>query len=258
MKQIINIYRHITTNIGDLFSTPALYFDELKGIERLDIWKDDFIKLKGLIKDKVIILGGGGLIANSDFEENIRLIINAKPKYAIFWGAGHNTHNGSQIVYPDYVKQFDLVGIRDFNVKEYQWVPCSSCLHPLFNEKYKITHPVVVYEHKNFPLNITEYPIMNNRGDDLSKVLQFLSSGEVVITNTYHGAYWATLLGRKVIVIDPFSTKFSGLKHQPTFASINSYENNLNDLISYPESLEECIQANLNFNKQFIALTNLK
>jgi hypothetical protein len=38
---------------------------------------------------------------------------------------------------------------------------------------------------------------------------------DVVVANTYHGAYWATLLGRRVIVAAPFSNKFFGFRHEP-------------------------------------------
>ena len=46
---------------------------------------------------------------------------------------------------------------------------------------------------------------------DENKTIEFIGSGDVVVTNSYHGAYWATLLG-KVVVAFPWASKFYGLK----------------------------------------------
>ena len=104
----------------------------------------------------------------------------------------------------------------------------------------------------------------------MEKVLDFLGSGETVLTSSYHGVYWATLLGRKVLAF-PFSSKFYTLKHKPNmypvelwlrkkksfierlnfryknkfyFPSTNSWQSLLKDSQSYPESLEECRHKN--------------
>lgn len=43
---------------------------------------------------------------------------------------------------------------------------------------------------------------LTNSAMNLETAVSFLGSSEVVLTTSYHGLYWATLLGRKVIVLE--------------------------------------------------------
>ena len=108
---------------------------------------------------------------------------------------------------------------------------------------------VVVYEHKNHPLNIEGFPKMTNREMQLDTVLAFLGSATTVITNTYHGVYWATLLKRKVVVVDPWSTKFQAFKHAPAFAQLDNWRSHIKEAKIYVEALNECREANLRFSE---------
>jgi hypothetical protein len=45
--------------------------------------------------------------------------------------------------------------------------------------------------------------------EDEARIFAWLGSSETVVTNSYHGAYWATLFGRKVIVVNAYSGKFT-------------------------------------------------
>jgi hypothetical protein len=165
----------------------------------------------------------------------------------VIWGAGHNIHDKREIYsFPSFIKNFDLVGIRDHNQLE-SWVPCPSCLHTAFDRDYQIDHNFIVYEHKDHPLNINKAPRRNNRSRDIESVISFLGSGETIITNTYHGVYWGTLLNRKVIIIDPFSSKFYGFKHPHPISTLSGWKH-VNNTVYYPTALEECRTANLKFN----------
>jgi hypothetical protein len=55
------------------------------------------------------------------------------------------------------------------------------------------------------------------------EIVRFLGGANTVVTNTYHGAYWATLLNKKVVVYKPWSSKFHTLKYTPTFANESNY-----------------------------------
>jgi len=57
-------------------------------------------------------------------------------------------------------------------------------------------------------------PHMTNLAGDMEEVIAFLASGEVVVTSSYHGAYWARLLGRKVALL-PRGSKFWHLPPAP-------------------------------------------
>ncbi len=169
-----------------------------------------------------------------------------------------------------YLEKFDLVGIRDFSISGYDWLPCASCMHKSFYKKREIKHEFVVFSHKKFLLNIENFPRMTNECNDIEKVLDFLGSGDTVLTSSYHGVYWATLLGRKVLAF-PFSSKFYTLKYKPSmypvemwfkknksfidklnfryknkfcFPSADGWQSLLKDCQSYPESLEECRHKN--------------
>ena len=282
MQSIINCYATDRKNIGDSLSSPLNYF-ELPGakIEKLDIRLP--VKAEEL-EGKHIIIGGGGLLFPR-FLPEITTIINArKRKKLIAWGIGQQIYVRKKgKLFPRYItdeainsfdysylENFDLVGIRDFGILGYDWLPCASCMHKSFDKKREIKHEFVVFSHKKFLLNIENFPRLTNECNDMEKVLDFLGSGETVLTSSYHGVYWATLLGRKVLAF-PFSSKFYTLKHKPNmypvelwlrkkksfierlnfryknkfyFPSTNSWQSLLKDSQSYPESLEECRHKN--------------
>jgi len=96
-------------------------------------------------------------------------------------------------------------------------------------------------------LDIEGFEKMSAHGKDLSDVVPFLGSSEVVLTNTYHGVYWATLLGKKVIIVNPFSSKFYGMKHEHPTASEDDWKSKLEQTNSYPNALEESRDANVTF-----------
>jgi len=91
---------------------------------------------------------------------------------------------------------------------------------------------------------------MTNNGYDLESVIQFLSTGEFVITNSYHGAYWAQLLGRKVIS-SSWSTKFLNMKHQVILANPNEWYSKMDQATSY-DILEEYRDCNDKFFKKIV------
>ncbi|CAL4869162.1 hypothetical protein MMA231_03453 (plasmid) [Asticcacaulis sp. MM231] len=153
---------------------------------------------------------------------------------------------------PDYLKAFDLVGVRDFGT-EYRWVPCASCMLPQLDKPYVVQHEVVIYEHKRIPIPLNGTPRLSNDGNDIDAVLAFLASGETVITNSYHGAYWATLLGKRVIAI-PNMSKMYRFKHFPVVCRADEWKRFSALTRAYPEALAECRAANLAFFEEVKAL----
>ncbi|AFY34108.1 hypothetical protein [Calothrix sp. PCC 7507] len=275
MKSIINYHVNDPTNIGDLFSAPTLYFDfPGYSVERADIRT---IKEED-IKGKHIIVGGGGLIF-SRFLDNFSKLIEAKQQTKLIaWGIGQQIYGSYKLDdihsfdYSQYTKGFDLVGIRDINYRD-NWVPCASCMHTAFDKKRNIKHEFVVFSHKKFQIKIDGFPTMTNDNQDIEEILDFLGSGETILTSSYHGAYWGTLLGRKVLSF-PFSSKFYTFKHLPGIfpvqkwiqprinfsifkktlfelqyknkfsCKVNDWQNFLQNCKSYPESLDENRERN--------------
>ena len=82
-------------------------------------------------------------------------------------------------------------------------------------------------------------------------MINFLGSAELVITNSYHGAYWATLLKRKVVVMQPFSSKFLGFRH-PLVVANNFDITDIKNLPVYPNALKEAREANSKFAKKVL------
>ncbi|MBD2594677.1 hypothetical protein H6G74_10100 [Nostoc spongiaeforme FACHB-130] len=276
MKSIINYHVIDSTNIGDLFSVPTKYFN-FPGytVEQADIRT---INLEDA-RDKHIIVGGGGLLYSPFLQSFSKLVESQAGTKLIAWGIGQQLYGNSYTLaelqnfnYSQYLENFDLIGVRDF-VNKYNWVPCASCMHPAFDKKREIKHEFVVFSHKKFQIKIRDFPKMTNNNQNIEEILDFLGSGETILTSSYHGAYWGTLLGRKVLCF-PFSSKFYTLKHTPAilpvqkwlqqkikfslfgktffelyyknkfFCKTDDWQNYLKDCKAYPESLNEYRERN--------------
>lgn len=123
-------------------------------------------------------------------------------------------------------------------------------MHPLF-DKY-IDNPKKnvfgIYEHKDVPLDVKgiDIPKFTNFGSNLESKLSFISGCEFIITNTYHGAYWATLCRCKVIVI-PFKSSLLSFRHKPIFCRSDLTDAHLDAAQVYENSLSESRLENINF-----------
>lgn len=240
----INFHRRNRNNVGDLRCGPAEYVDFLCDFKMIEIFR---CRRPMRLADKPVIVGGGGLLGNEFFADQLENIVRSRPKLLVCWGAGQNAHHSSSVQYPEVLARFDLVGLRDYG-NPYEWVPCASCLHPAFDKSYTIEHDVVLYNHSEFAgLRGAGFPELSNDETDLDKIIAFLGSGETVLTTSYHGAYWATLLGRRVVVLDPFSSKFYAFRHAPVLVSSDSWQEGVRKAGAYPDALEECRNSNKKF-----------
>lgn len=252
---ITQVFRTDATNVGDWYCSPMRYF-EFGDAATTDILDFDLASLSSHV-----VLGGGGLIAKT-FHDHMRRLADSRShlKSLVAWGIGEseNVDRKGGFVYPfegalpDYLKAFDLVGVRDFGTG-YRWVPCASCMLPQLERSYTVEHSAVIYEHKRIPVPVEGMPRLSNNGNDIDAVLAFLGSGEIVITNSYHGAYWATLLGKRVIAI-PNMSKMYRFKHLPVICHAESWERFVPLARSYPEALADCRAANLAFFEKVKAL----
>ncbi len=285
MPKIVNYHVIDPRNIGDLYSSPLNYFD-FPGYEvsKIDIRTLDEAKAEDdpeNLLDHHAIVGGGGLMFGRFLNHFQRLQCRQHNNRLILWGAGQQVYQLDRVVdfdYTPYLQQFDQIGIRDFN-QGYAWVPCVSCMHELFDRSYPIEHEFVVFSHKKFQVELPQLPRLTNESDDFEKIIRFLASGETIITSSFHGAYWGTLLGRKVLGF-PFTSKFMTLKHSIALYPVEKWrqaeqrlqlfgktiyqrfdkhkfvcntgdwQSYLRECVSYPESLEECRDRNRLFYQQ--------
>jgi hypothetical protein len=178
----------------------------------------------------------------------------------IAWGIGHHHdavhgHSGTiernwrsslEQYQTDYdLSRFALCGLRDV-VDWAVYAPCSTCMHPVFDTPAQATQDCVLYEHGDLdPIAIGGLPRMSNTGPTrIETVAEFLASGRTVITNSYHGAYWATLLGRRVVVYEPWCTKFALMRYPLVECTRENWLARLSEApLLYPEALAECRAA---------------
>jgi hypothetical protein len=261
---LTNIHR-IDDNIGDWMSSPLRFYSFPTITEEVDI-----LGVKsGFSLDHDVLLGGGGLLARDPFAAGVQYISKHTRGLLIGWGIGHNSYTGlgESLSYPDCLRRFTLLGVRDYG-QGLPYVPCVSCLSPLFDRACEVRHEVVVYRHgkKPWPLQIgAGIPVMQNTeatrvpggGSEMcaafGRVIEFLSHAEIILTNSYHGMYWGVLLGKKVLAV-PFSTKFYALKYKIPFLKNDDWRQHLRDARVYPEALDECRSLNRSFYEKVLAL----
>lgn len=202
---MINVHWIDPLNIGDCVCSPCHYFP----IPAREVNIPD---ARG--ETEAVLLGGGACL---DFVTHADVV----------WGAGMTSKQTRHPNPPAWLSHCRLAGIRDF-VAGFRWVPCVSCMSPLFDLVVEPVHEIVVF--RNFrrpPIYRPGAPCLSNRVKTMDEAVAFLGSGRKVVTNSYHGAYWAQLLGRDVEIVDAYSSKFFQFKPRLT--------------------LEECRDANLAF-----------
>ncbi len=190
------------------------------------------------LHDHDIVISAGGFCCNyrtrpGEFVIYERLLARGNRLY--FWGPGFNEH-AANVHQPDYGAPYSMAynplfghpnvvmaGFRDYG-NPYEYVPCASCLDPMFDGPFAPEHDVVILEHEilqlDFPGN--ERLPKKKQSVDLyspAEIAAFLGGARTVVTNTYHGAYWALLLNRAVVIYKPWSSKFHTLKHTPSLAN---------------------------------------
>lgn len=180
----------------------------------------------------------------------------------VIWGIGLNYHGCLGKLYPKFLDECSLVGLREPG-NPWRYVPCPSCLAPEFDHAIRCdAHlPIVVYEHANesIPERVAKgAPRRTNQdGASLLNVLLFLASGKQVITNTFHGAYWSILLGKSPILYRPFSNRFLALGDLRVTDELN-----WEDVTKQPErklfvGLEEARNLNRVFSEEVRAYLGL-
>ena len=254
--QVSYIHRIDRNNVGDVFCAPYLYMGLKEGSVT------DILEAKlDHAQEGIVIVGGGGLGRRS-FSKQLAALATPERKYKLIaWGVGSDTvvdRAGGLLdparkfdLYGPYFDQFDAVGIRSWSDKgqRFQWVPCVSAMHPLLDQ-YRERKPgklVGHYLHKNQRLDTPKDSTTTNKGSDLEQKLAFIADHEYIVTNTYHGVYWATLLERKVLCL-PFKSGLFSFRHKPAYiASPLPTEEDLHRAPVHAGSLEECRAANLGF-----------
>lgn len=268
IENCIFLNSQISNNIGDIYSCPALYFGGGDPIRRnitdwdpvFNPFKDLRREFEDLVENNNVIIGGGGLLNHQFFAKSFEVIQSIAKKKIIFWGLGHNSPMSdfgklSFLNYENWNLRIGAIGVRDF-ASRYPWVPCASCMSNEFDKQYSKKRHVGFYMHKNR----IEYGDLDRITEDKStiltndkefeKVIKFLAESEVVVTDSFHGAYWSVLLGVKVVAL-PTSSKFFSMRHPiPLINNIFDWENYAVSSPVYLNALQEARCANINFAHQ--------
>ncbi|WP_157957004.1 hypothetical protein [Salinicola salarius] len=247
--EILSVHYRDTKNIGDRYCNPLDYF----GFEvspDVKIVKADVRNIPDDAKPDVVIIGGGAIARHC---RELRVLFPSAKHIA--WGVGA-TQATDEIVdaskHEKFSQGYELYGCRDYRALD-TYVPCASCMHPLFDKQFEIKHESVVYGHAGkMPLaeearalNIPH--LLNNDKSGFGGAIAFLASAKTVVTSSYHGAYWAALLGKNVAVI-PFGSKFYSLRNLPPIVS--SVEEGLTSAKNFPGSLLEARALSKDFSNR--------
>lgn len=258
---VLNIHSCRTSNVGDYWSGPHHYFQELKGkaVDIHDYISQDKSIAKNFIEKTIrhsLIIGGGGLLNRGGFETQLKLFekLAEKGKKIVLWGVGHNSKNrvdfGKLSHYNIKLSSFGLVGTRDFSMPG-EWVPCVSCLHPIFDQKFENEREMGIVFHletakkPEITTKFKDFPSISNI-DDFEELIKFIGTSGKIITDSYHAMYWAMLMGKKTLVI-PNSSKFYDFKYQPVISNFDKVLEDLKKAQSYSGVLEECREINKKF-----------
>jgi len=231
------VYRIDPANTGDMASAPLQYLSPPPACTEIDVHTPGLLNPR-----RPLIFGGGGTAKYATR-------FHACTSLRVMWGAGLNQPcRRTRDRYPRCLSSWDLVGVRDWG-RGFQWVPCASCLSEAFDAQYEITRAAVVYEGSALGL---PFPRRHCReGRTLHDVLAFLGSAETVITSSYHGLYWATLLGRRVAVIpNQHASKFYHFRWPVLLVERDDWREGLARARAAPEALAQSRAANRRFAAQ--------
>lgn len=192
-------------NLGDKLTDLRLYFPELKDFDWIDI---ENLYSNPLGSYDGVIFGGGGMLYG---ESELRMEAAVKSFHGsvIVFGAGLNyPDDGKPPQWPEWLKDCAYVALRDYYGSPYDWCPCPSCLHPAFDYSFVPLFDslqwAVTYGHQLTPSTL--HLSANKDVSEFGAVLQHLRISKYTTTDSYHGAYWARLLGNSVEVVNPESS----------------------------------------------------
>jgi len=252
---IYELHRKTPNNIGDYWCNPSRYFS-FENLRSEELMHND-----SPTSSDVLIVGGGGLI-HKKFQLHINRILDNKPKVSALWGVGHNfgkkhiQKTKGNVYYPSWIYKASLIGIRDWIEGHHDtYLPCVTCMHPAFDKSYKVKHDVVFYTHAfKSKYQASENDVnMSNAEKDFDAVIEFLGSANTVVTDSYHGAYWAQLLGKDVRVVS-WSVKFDHMKYPPSFLKHITKWQDAKVNLPPADYLHECRALNSQFYQKFLNL----
>lgn len=255
-------------NQGDVLSGPYHYFDfpECRRIS----WDNDILKPSeiALTKSDAVVIGGG--IYFTPNKPRLTKLVKSAGLF-IGWGLGLDERAEPE----EFIKQCDLLGTRERksslidNTKVF-YVPCASCMHEVFDRVLEKmagsataseVGKVALHVNGGFnckellrALSVKDLPTTRTV-DPFEKIIANLAGADCVVTNSYHGAYWGALLGKRVVCIKTGVPKWEGLSDDIVFAEMNGLDAAIASARPVsPEYLKESRALNQQFHARVVAM----
>jgi hypothetical protein len=199
--------------------------------------------------EQKVILGGGQVFGFAKTLEPTRT------QSLVAWGIGLPPRGARDDEVYETAKRFSFFGTRNADWADvFEFVPCASCLSEEFDSAPSPSHELVVYSHRRKTPELqasADLPFLTNHTRDPRRAIRFIASGETVVTSSYHGVYWAQLLGRKVVCI-PYNSKFYTFEHPPLFSSLENWKKDVAKATACRSLLEEYRELNIRFSDKVI------
>lgn len=246
MIDTVLMHRRTDTNVGDLACTPGHYFDF--GAQEIMGFGQDSPPCA-----RVIL--GGGQVYNDCLDATI--YHTAQARHRVVWGVGISPKNVADYSFDILKGSCALTGTRNWGVPECEYVPCASVMSALLDTPPPPRHDLVIFLHAKKSQALERprgIPEMTNHDGTMADAIAFIASGETVVTNSFHGTYWAMCLGRKVLCL-PFSDKFRQFKHNPVFADPRDWTDSVHTAELRPETVEDARAHNVAFYEKVMNLT---
>jgi hypothetical protein len=249
--RLLNVFHCTADNIGDRMCGPSQYL--WPSIAQVAPFG------KKLPEDiDAVIIGGGQVFAQLDVL-SAEYAHRKDPASLVAWGVGLPLHGVKDRNVHIVAQRFRAFSTRNYDWKdELHFVPCASCLSPSFDTPKTPTHDLVIYGHRKKPgaMDVPKgVPVMTNSVDDPLLAINFIASGDTVVTSSYHGVYWAQLLGRRVVCI-PYNSKFQTFQNSPSFASSSNWRHSVGSAKRFPPMLEEYRSINRSFARSVEQIWN--
>lgn len=232
------IHLKYTKNTGDLACSPHAYFDF--GTQSSFGFKDTIPAC-----DLAII--GGGQVFQKCVDSCIYQVPHAK--HRVIWGVGISPKDTSGLDYELAKASCSLISTRNWGVEVDDYVPCPSAMSPLFDAPATPQHEVVLFTHAKKSDTLPRDPAipeMTNHQGTMADAIAFLASGATVVTNSFHGTFWAMCLGRKVLCV-PFNRKFHFFRENPVMATPQDWMSRIQTAETRDDTLRDARDRNQRF-----------
>lgn len=227
---------------------------------------NDILQLRRMFDERWELSSSLNKNIHTEFTEEYRKLIkkyidqvDRKTGKRFIWGAGHNSdiHRDKKgnffLTYPEWLVDYDLVGLRDNNTG-YDWVPCASCMHPELRKNHQIKNDIIWFEHKKQLIKDfgnESIPRFINSGSNISQTIELLGGANIILTNSYHGAYWGMLMRKRVIVVGAWSSKFYTMRHSPYILEKGEdWREAIEKVQHEPDALDESVNSTENYWKK--------